>query len=290
VSVRRSFLRPALLAAAVLALLAVVALASRADRPARPPDPDERTLPIAFWDYLLTFAALAVVVMLALAVYLKVPLPRKADRAGFGVIQFFAFVAIMIAIASLGTRVEWPEITQPGEEAPFVEGRERQGAARQQTESSERDSQRVRLRWEAFAAGGALLLLGFGIYAARRRGDARRRVQEQAASALSAAVDDSLDDLRAEADPRRAVIAAYARMERALDGQGLPRRRSEAPLEYLGRVLATLRVRSSAVLALTELFERAKFSRHEIDAEMKDEAIGALVAVRNDLGALGAET
>jgi Domain of unknown function (DUF4129) len=284
VPVRPSFLRPALLAAAVLALLAVVALASRTDRPTRPADPNERTLPIAFWDYLLTFGALVAVVMLALAIYLKVPLPRRSDRPHFGLIQLFGFLVIMVAIASLGTRVEWPEITQPAEEAPFVEGRVREGAARQQTEGSERDSQRVQLRWEVFVAGGALLL-GVGIYAARRRSDVRRGLRGQAASALSAAVDDSLDDLRAERDPRRAVIAAYARMERALEGQGLPRRRSEAPLEYLGRVLGALRVRSSAVLALTELFERAKFSRHEIDAEMKDEAIGALVSVRNDLEA-----
>ena len=283
--VRPSFLRPALLAAAVLALLAVVALASRTDRPARPADPNERTLPIAFWDYLLTFGALVAVVMLALAIYLKVPLPRRADRPHLGLIQLFGFLVIMVAIASLYTRVELPTITPPAEEAPFVEGRVREGAARQQTEGSERDSQRVRLRWEVFVAAGGLLLLGVGIYAARRRSDARKGLRGQAASALSAAVDDSLDDLRAERDPRRAVIAAYARMERALEGQGLPRRRSEAPLEYLGRVLGALRVRSSAVLALTELFERAKFSRHEIDAEMKDEAIGALVAVRNDLEA-----
>ena len=34
--------------------------------------------------------------------------------------------------------------------------------------------------------------------------------------ALADVLDETLDDLRAEADPRRAVIAAYARMERAL--------------------------------------------------------------------------
>jgi Domain of unknown function (DUF4129) len=283
VPVRPSFLRPALLAAAVLALLAVVALASRTDRPARPPDPDERTLPIAFWDYLLTFGALVAVVMLALAVYLKVPLPKRADRPHLGLIQLFAFIVLMGALASLAMRVEWPEITPLEEEAPFVEGRARESAARQQTESSERESQRVRLRWEVFVAAGGLLLLGFGIYTARRRRDTQRRLQGQAAYALSAAVDDSLDDLRAERDARRAVIAAYARMERTLGRHGLPRRPFEAPLEYLARVLHELRVRSGAVLALTELFERAKFSRHEIDAEMKDEAIGALVAVRNDL-------
>ena len=34
-------------------------------------------------------------------------------------------------------------------------------------------------------------------------------------------LDETLDDLRAETDPRRAVIAAYARMERALAAFGL---------------------------------------------------------------------
>jgi hypothetical protein len=44
-------------------------------------------------------------------------------------------------------------------------------------------------------------------------------------------------------------------------------------------------VRASAVLALTELFERARFSLHTIDETMKDEAIDALAAVRDDLRA-----
>jgi LPXTG-motif cell wall-anchored protein len=143
----------------------------------------------------------------------------------------------------------------------------------------------MRLRWEVFVVAGGLVLLGLGIYLARRRRELGRRLgdEDDTAAALSAAVDDSLDDLRAERDPRRAVIAAYARMERVLERHGFARDRAEAPLEYLARVLRGLRVRSSAVLALTELFERAKFSVHEIDAEMKEEAIGALSAVRDDL-------
>jgi 4-amino-4-deoxy-L-arabinose transferase-like glycosyltransferase len=284
VPVRRSF-RPALLAAAILALLAVVAVASRSDGAGRPADTEDRTLPLAFWDYLLTFGLLAMFAVLALAVFLKVPLPQKAERGRFGLIQLLAFTVIVVALVSLGKRTEWPDVTQPaGIEEPVVDRRGRQSS--QQVENSERDSRPLRLRWEVFAAAGGLLVLGICIYTARRRSDARRRLEGQAAAtALSAALDDSLDDLRAERDPRRAVIAAYARMERALEAQGLPRRRSEAPLEYLARVLRKLRVRSSAVLALTELFERAKFSLHQIDVEMKEEAIGALIAVRDDLRA-----
>ena len=105
------------------------------------------------------------------------------------------------------------------------------------------------------------------------------------AAELASIVEGTIDDLRREEDPRRAVIAAYAQMETALAHHGLPRERSEAPFEYLTRMLRELRVRAGAALALTELFERARFSHHVIDASMKNEAIDALVAVRDDLRA-----
>jgi hypothetical protein len=72
-------------------------------------------------------------------------------------------------------------------------------------------------------------------------------------------------------------------MERTLTAHGLARHRAETPLEYLGRILLDLNVRESAVRTLTELFEYAKFSRHEIDTVMKEQAIAALLAVRDDL-------
>jgi hypothetical protein len=100
---------------------------------------------------------------------------------------------------------------------------------------------------------------------------------------LAAAVDESLDDLRAEPDPRRAVIAAYARLERVLAAHRLPRRAAEAPLEYLARMLDDLSVTPDAARRLTDLFERAKFSQHAVGTEMKEEAISALETVRDDL-------
>jgi hypothetical protein len=105
------------------------------------------------------------------------------------------------------------------------------------------------------------------------------------AEQLSEVLSETLDDLALERDPRRAVIRAYARMESVLASHGLPRAPPEAPLEYLARVLRELRVRAEAAHALTELFERAKFSQHEIDAAMKEEAIAALARVRDDLEA-----
>ena len=86
-----------------------------------------------------------------------------------------------------------------------------------------------------------------------------------------------------ERDARRAVIAAYAQMERTLAAHGFRRNAAEAPFEYLGRILRGLDVRDSGVRTLTDLFEYAKFSPHEIDAAMKEDAIGALLAIRDDL-------
>jgi hypothetical protein len=120
-------------------------------------------------------------------------------------------------------------------------------------------------------------------YAGRARKRARGELDSGLAAAVAQAVDESLDDLRAEPDPRRAVIAAYARLERVLAAHGLPRKPAEAPMEYLGRMLTELSVTDRAARALTDLFERAKFSQHAVGAEMKDEAIAALQTVRDDL-------
>ena len=118
---------------------------------------------------------------------------------------------------------------------------------------------------------------------------ARRRRLEPMSDALlpvlADVLDETIDDLRAEADPRRAVIAAYARMERALGAYGLPRHPSEAPDEYLQRIFADLDVSRRATSRLTTLFSWAKFSGHDVAPEMKDEAIEALEAVRAELRA-----
>ncbi len=116
---------------------------------------------------------------------------------------------------------------------------------------------------------------------------ARRSLLEARAGrhdAVATLVDESIDDLRSEGDPRRAVIAAYARMERGLGSAGLARQPFEAPLEYLRRVLLDLQAGAQPVGRLTELFERAKFSRHDVGTEAKDEAIECLLAIRGNLG------
>jgi hypothetical protein len=101
-------------------------------------------------------------------------------------------------------------------------------------------------------------------------------------------LDDTLDDLRGELDPRRAVIAAYARMERGLGMLGTARLLSETPFEYLGRVLERLSMSEPAARRLTDLFERAKFSPAPVGEEMKADAVAALEAIREEARAWAA--
>jgi hypothetical protein len=116
--------------------------------------------------------------------------------------------------------------------------------------------------------------------------DSRREppsLGESVEEELARAIGTTIDDLRSERDARRAVIAAYANMERIFGSHGLARSRAEVPYEYLARVLRVLQVSESSVRSLTELFEYAKFSPHEIDDTMKEHAIESLVAVKQDL-------
>jgi Domain of unknown function (DUF4129) len=143
------------------------------------------------------------------------------------------------------------------------------------------------VHWVAWAVGAAAVVVVLLLVAAARR---RSRVTHsssddatQPSLAVQAVIQDSLDDLERESDPRRAVIRAYSGMERELARHGAGRRPSEAPLEYLARSLSVMRVSRGAGERLTGLFQRARFSEHTIDETMKREAIGALTAVRDEL-------
>ena len=63
-------------------------------------------------------------------------------------------------------------------------------------------------------------------------------------------------------------------MEQLFATYGLAAREpAEAPVEYLDRVLGELRASGAALGRLTGLFQRAKFSSHDVDESMRDEAI-----------------
>jgi Domain of unknown function (DUF4129) len=94
------------------------------------------------------------------------------------------------------------------------------------------------------------------------------------------ALDDGLAALESETDPRRGVILAYVAMERSLARVGLPRRTTEAPVEYMLRVLHEVPDCAEPANQLTDLFEEARFSHHVISARARDLAVHALGLIR----------
>lgn len=269
----------------VLVALAVVALAAREGVSAGDPRsrrPADGLLDAAFSLFLVSLTVGAVVfVVLFIANRdalrtLDPDLRRRSSRRTI-VVLFLAVIALALIVRSLGGRegeLELPEIrgVPGGDAAPRGEGAE-------QTYDPE-------FAWLPVAIVGALAAAGVAAawWSAKKRRNARGEGAELTfADALDDVLAETLDDLRAETDPRRAVIAAYARLERALAAYGLPRRPAEAPLEYLERMLESAEVTPAAGRRLTVLFERARFSQHEVGPEMKDEAIAALETVRDDL-------
>jgi Domain of unknown function (DUF4129) len=105
------------------------------------------------------------------------------------------------------------------------------------------------------------------------------------ASLVAGTLGDAIDELSWSDDPRSVIIKAYYRIESGLAAAGLPRRPSEAPREYLERVLAGTDVKPDSITSLTTLFELARFSDQELAATDRDAAEAAMRSVLEDLGA-----
>ncbi len=129
----------------------------------------------------------------------------------------------------------------------------------------------------------AAIALAAGFVAWRALRPRRPRGGRAALAGLRAVLDDAIEDVLAEADARRAVIAAWARLERVLARHGLPRQEAEAPSEYAARAHAELAVGSVSLERLADLFEWARFSLNEVTPAMREEALAGLRAVRDGL-------
>jgi hypothetical protein len=141
----------------------------------------------------------------------------------------------------------------------------------------------------AIATAAGLVFLGYlGVRSMRRE---RTPLVEQHLLELEfeSLLDDTLDDLYANPDARAAIIAAYARMEKLFAARGFARDPAETSMEFLSRCVGELRASGAALGRLTGLFQRAKFSPHEVARPMRDEAIEALTQVRDELRALRQE-
>ncbi len=126
----------------------------------------------------------------------------------------------------------------------------------------------MRRDWRVRAMGVGLVGLG-------------RRVSASPETALRT-IERVRDALHTGDEPRRAIIAAYAAMEHAVQAQGVERRATQTPAEFLLRALADdLIQHRDAAEQLLDLFELARFSTLPLPADavaVADRALGVLEA------------
>jgi len=138
--------------------------------------------------------------------------------------------------------------------------------------------------WLALGLAATILAgLGLSFMVLTRPKQGAGRAKATPEKALSRALAEGRPALASDLEPRRAVILAYAAMERSLAAQGVARKFFEAPFEYMSRVLEHASVSRQWVHRLTELFELAKFSHHLIDAGMKEDALAAVDNIQAEL-------
>jgi hypothetical protein len=277
-------IRLALVACGLLALLGVVAFASRSGLGHQSQaKPTPGYLSYAFTAFLVVF-----VLMIPVAAYAFImqaregEIGRKSYRQrtleSIGVLFFFSCLAfVVIYLKHHGHHFRGINLKALQNGKKRLHGKNGQPAA-------------VEPHFEYIVLWVALAVIAVGggwLYYAWRTRKKRTAVplelEQTVAEDFAASIGDAIDDLESEPDARRAVIAAYARMETVLARNGLRRRPSETSVEYLRRILLGLTARGDSVSRLTELFEQAKFSRHAIDDSMKQDAIGALREIRDDL-------
>jgi hypothetical protein len=282
--------RLAFVGIALIVLLGVVAIASRGHTTPAASGTHDRSASQTLVNIVFTVWLLMMAGMACLLIYLHTLQRRERPTTTFQpkrMLVGLVAVALIATIVVVGSRFLHGHFvkrqTPQGQPAPQAGNGKKKG---NRTPAATTPSQ-PSFEWQ-LAAGIVALILGATLTAILRARHRRNEAFEQFTleQQLRQVLDETLDDIRNEADPRKAVIAAYARMERALAAHGLPRRPSEAPLEYLSRVLLELHVTEPAIRPLTNLFQRAKFSPHDVDFAMKDQAIAALILLRDDLRAI----
>jgi hypothetical protein len=260
----------------VLVLLAVVGASAR-----RPLDGGAAAPSLPIWPLLVVVGAgLVLGTALAAATYAQMGMGRSAGgrrvRPGPLTLAFSVLVPLVIL-----TLVLHPvRFDHQGRRNPSAIGTH---APRQPKPAKPgRDAGNGAAALAAGIAAGIVGLAVAGVIAARRR---RALPGIAAREALAAGAREAIEEIAIPADPRAAVLAAYARMEAALARAGLGRRPSEAPREYLTRFEAALGIDPRPAERLTALFERARFSPHAIGEPLRAEALDALMALRLELEA-----
>jgi MFS family permease len=273
------FPRVVYVAIALVVLLAVVAFASRGHAPATGGSAQARGPVQVLFDVVFTLAFVVGIAGVVLMAFVRAQATERKREVSFRSIVIIALgvAAFMVFAILFGQHL--------GDQSRRVGGAAGGGVGGAQEKVVEQ-AKEPSFHWSIALGTVALLAAALLVLILRERRRRRASARERALTErLLDVLDETLDDLRAEEDPRKAVIGAYSKMERTLAARGIPRHKSEAPVEYLTRILDVVSASGHSVRRLTGLFSRARYSPHEIDAQMKEDAIDALTGLRAELAA-----
>ena len=271
--------------AAVALLLPLVALASRPDSTGGPAQVSVEAvrLLVDSVTYLLVAAALAALLVIVWALWPRpddeaVALPPRRRRS-----LSMTMLATALLVLAVWLRARYghslPGAPLSGVGLPSLSVQHPPGTAPRGGAQP-----RPGIDWPALGLVlGVVLASGAGVWWLLR--GPRRRPRAALLAGLEAVLDDAIEDVLREHDPRRAVVAAWARLERVMTRYGLPRRAPEAPLEYAARAQRELDVEVVSLERLAELYEWARYSLNEVTPAMRQEALDGLIAVRDGLSA-----
>ncbi|MEQ7004725.1 DUF4129 domain-containing protein [Actinopolymorpha sp. B17G11] len=104
---------------------------------------------------------------------------------------------------------------------------------------------------------------------------------EELHAAVAAGIEELADD---SADPRRAVIGCWLRLEAAAAAAGTEREPHDTPADLVGRVLTAHEVSPEPLRVLAELYRQARYAPDVVDETMRDTARATLTRLRTELG------
>lgn len=228
----------------------------------------------------LALAAFVVYVALALVVFLSTIARRESRKVAVNtqwhaLLAVVAFMVICYAIVRIGKN-----------RADSVATR----ATELNRPANPPSPRNVRGDWPytwGLTLGLALVvLIGVGVVSMsvlRRRALPAAPLQPDRRLMMATSIDDLVDELEREPDPRRAVILADHGMEVVLAQHGLPRAANETANEYVRRVVGELSLSDLAAETLTELYALAHFSSTPLSAADRESALASLLSVRDEL-------
>ena len=266
---------PLLIGLAVVGLIAVVALASgdpiighRGDRPV---EEGFASLSAVWWAVMVLCASFA----LAVVIYLLVMMRGQGKGAKPGQKSLIGLL-VLVAIVMIAIRFR-PERSDRSEPVQAPTTTSAPAPVDGPSEGGSGTAWWPLLAVAVLAVGGAVI----GLRARRPPLPDLEDDEESMDATLPALLALGIEALRAEPDPRRAVIAAYARLEAGLAASGQPRRANETPSEFLARLLAASGLPPDALSALTHLYELARFSDRPLPSDARAQALASLDALES---------